>query len=90
MSSEEVKIYEHVMRNTITQKIVESLESGEKTLSELVKIVNQLTPEPLDDLVVKLYMSQLEMQGLVEKKNKGGEASYALTEKWKSLSAKKG
>ena len=87
MASEEAKIYEQVVRNTVTQKIMETLESGEKTLSELVKAVNELVPEPLDDLIIKLYLSQLEMEGLIEKKDKGGEAAYNVTDKWKSLSS---
>jgi len=87
VASEEAKIYEQVVRNTVTQKIMETLESGEKTLSELVKAVNELVPEPLDDLIIKLYLSQLEMEGLIEKKDKGGEAAYNVTDKWKSLSS---
>ena len=88
-SEEEARLLEHISRCTVTGRILEVLEGGEKSLSELMSSLNEMVPEPLDELVVRLFLSQLEMQGFIEKKDKGGEAAYTLTEKFKTLKAEK-
>jgi len=84
-SEEDVKAYQRIVRNTVTQRIIEALKGGEKTLNQLAEAVNKDLPEPLPDLVVSLYMKQLVMEGFVEAKQAGGEVSYTLTDKWKTV-----
>jgi predicted transcriptional regulator len=87
-SEEDVKAFERAVRCVPIRIITEKLKEGGKTLSELEAALNEALKEPLDPLVIKLYMDQLETEGFIEKK--GNEnPSYTVTEKWKRLKAKK-
>ncbi|MHC1563990.1 MAG: hypothetical protein ACXQTF_01495 [Candidatus Hecatellaceae archaeon] len=88
-SEEDVKAFERDIRCVPTKIIVEKLKEGEKTLSELEAALNEVLKDPLDPIVAKLYVDQLEAEGFIEKKGEGGNPAYTLTQKWKDLEAKK-
>ena len=88
-SEEDVKAFERDVRCVPTKIIMEKLKEGEKTLSELEAALNEALEDPLDPVVAKLYVDQLEAEGFIEKKGGNGNPSYTVTQKWKDLEAKK-
>jgi predicted transcriptional regulator len=90
MSAEdEVKLYQRIVGCIPTQRIVESLKSGEKSLKDLTEELNKLSPEGLNSLVTELYVIQLKAEGIIEETKKGGDIYFRLTDKWKNIEAKK-
>ncbi len=86
--AEEEKAFQRVMGCVPTRVIVESLKSGEKSFEDLNEELNKLSPDGVDSIVVRLYITQLKINGFVEEKQKEGREYFNLTDKWKMLESK--
>jgi len=77
--------YSRLMGNVALKEIINSLKSGEKTISAIAEDLKKVSPSGIQPLVVELYLWLLQQRGYVQVKGSGPNAIYSLTDKWKEL-----